>query len=385
MSDRADSLELLAQLVEIPSHASQRAGIVQVAELVGTAVSALGFEPQEPARPSRSAPAWAETLLCPEVRWEDLLDPWVWRRPGSGPGTLLLLGDLDAALALEASDCHLSVQAGRALGPGVADMKAGLVTMILALRRAIGASQGIPSITIVLSGDEQAGSLRSAPTIRSQAAAATWCLCFECGRDGGKLMRSRGHIGVGRLTASGVAAHAGSARATGVNAAVELARAIVAIDAEGVSTADATVTPTIISGGTRRSVVPDRAEAVLDVRARDEVGWNALEGRIRTAIAAEPRITVELFNHRPGLPATDRTSGLLHLMTELGAGMGQRIEAADSLAAGSSAFVDSSAVAVLDGVGPAGGGLMTAGEYVEVDSIAARAELVAATIVSLGV
>jgi glutamate carboxypeptidase len=197
-------------------------------------------------------------------------------------------------------------------------------------------------------------------------------------------MRSRAHIGIGLLSATGLEAHAGTARDQGVNAISLLARALVALDGPGVTTPDGTVTPTILHAGRRRSVVPGSAEAVLDVRARDATAWEALAARIGDAARIDDRVSVELFSHRPGLPATDRTSWILGLVEEAGRDVGLRIESVDSMAAGSSAFVDSATVPVLDGMGPAGGALMTPDEYIEVESLPIRAALLARTIQLLG-
>lgn len=372
-------LHLLAELVSIPSHVTQPDGIRAVGERVGAELAALGFERLPAALPERRAPVWAERVLCPEVDFDQLMDPVVWHRPGAAAGTVLLLGDLDAALAFDA--CDLTVRDGRATGPAVADMKGGLVVLVEALRAL--QRRPTPSLTVVLSGDEQAGSLRSQATIAEHGSTASWCICLECARDGGKLMRSRGHIGVGLLTATGVEAHAGSALKDGINAITMLAQGLIAL--QDVSDADATVTPTILSGGRRRSLIPASASAVLDVRARDAAGWAAIEERMRVALeSAQPRLDLDLFNHRPGLPATDHTVWFLDLVREVGASVAVEVDAIDSLAAGSSAFVDSMRIPVLDGMGPIGGGLMTADEYVEVASLATRGALLAATIERLG-
>lgn len=379
------ALDLLVELVSIPSHVSQPWGIRAVADLIGAELAGLGFQPAALMPPERSVPSWAEDLLTPGVGFDDLLDPVVWHRPGRSVGELLILGDLDAALALDVDESRLTFAEGRAIGPAVADMKGGLVVLVEGLRR-LAKGRSLPSITVVLSGDEQAGSLRSATTIRHYGAAAQWCICLECGRDGGRLMRSRGHIGIGLLTATGVEAHAGSDRNAGVNAVTLLANGITALDGDGVSGRHATVTPTIVNGGTRRSVVPGSASVVLDVRARDARQWDALERGMRAALSAanaDSRLQLEVFSHRPGLPATDRTASFLALVTGIGRQLGIDIQAIDSLAAGSSAFVDSNRVSVLDGMGPAGGALMTSDEYIEVESIGTRADLLAATIDAL--
>ncbi len=380
-------LDVLAELVAIPSHVSQPDGIAAVARIVGSSLAGAGFEPIAATSPTRRAPGWAERVLSPEVEFDRLLDPFVWRRAGDAAGEMLILADLDAALALDAADCRLTVAGRRATGPAVADMKGGLVVLVEAMRRVADAPGRAPSITVVLSADEQAGSLRSAATIERLAAGASWCVCLECGRDGGRLMRSRGHIGVGLLTATGVEAHAGSARAAGVNAVTALSRGVAAIDGDGISGRHATVTPTILSGGRRRSIVPGRATAVLDLRARDARAWEALESRVRAALAAaDPgeRLQLDVFVHRPGLAATDLTAWFLAVVHDVGARLGIDIDAIDSLAAGSSAFVDSARIPVLDGLGPAGGALMTADEYVEVDSLESRAALLAALVAELG-
>lgn len=387
MAESRAPLDLLAELVEIPSHVSQPDGIAAVASIVGSSLADTGFEAMPATPPTRRAPEWAERVLCPEVRFDELLDPFVWRRPGEAAGELLILGDLDAALALDPSECRLAVRDGRAIGPAAADMKGGLVVLVDAMHRVADGGRPAPSITVVLSADEQAGSLRSAATIERLAAAASWCICLECGRDGGRLMRSRGHIGVGLLTATGVEAHAGSARAAGVNAVTALARGVAAIDGDGISGRHATVTPTILSGGRRRSIVPGSASAVLDLRARDQRAWEALVSRLRAALAAaDPgeRLRLEVFVHRPGLAATDLTAWFLAVVHDIGSRLRIDIDAVDSLAAGSSAFVDSSRIPVLDGLGPAGGALMTPGEYIEVDSLESRAALLAALVGELG-
>lgn len=381
---RGAPLELLAELVAIPSHCTQPDGIAAMADRLGGELAALGFSALQAPPAERRAPPWAEGVLSPDVAFEDLADPVVWHRPGSGRGELLILGDLDAALPWAPEECRLAVDGGRAVGPAVADMKGGLVVLLTALEILALRGAPTPAITVVLSGDEQAGSLRSASVIRYFANRATWCVCLECARDGGRLMQSRGHIGVGLLSAEGVEAHAGSALEAGVNAVSLLARGIVAID-QAVPPDGATVTVTIVSGGRRRSVVPGAARAVLDVRARDAASWAALEELLGIVVAGvdRERLRADLYSHRPGLAATDRTRWLLALVRSVAEPIGLRIEANDSLAAGSSAFIDSARVAVLDGMGPAGGALMTPDEYVEIDSIGERAELLAGTIARL--
>jgi glutamate carboxypeptidase len=384
--DRERLFELLDELVAIPTHVTQPFGLARVGERLVTELEGTGFSRQDlgAALQSQRPPAWAELVLSPDVGYDGLHEPMLLTRPGELEGELLILGDLDSALPHEPSQCRLTIRDGRAIGPAVADMKGGLTLLVGALRALVTVGERVPTITVLLSCDEQAGSIRSAPAIRARAARASWVLCVECAREGGRVMRSRAHIGIGLLAATGLEAHAGTARDQGVNAISLLARALVALDGPGVTTPDGTVTPTILHAGRRRSVVPGSAEAVLDVRARDATAWEALAARIGDAVRIDDRISVEFFSHRPGLPATDRTSWILGLVEEAGRDVGLQIESVDSMAAGSSAFVDSATVPVLDGMGPAGGALMTPDEYIEVESLPTRAALLARTIQLLG-
>ena len=102
-----------------------------------------------------------------------------------------------------------------AYGPGVADAKGGLVVLVGAMRLLQDGEAALPTITVVLSPDEQAGSLRSRRVIERAASASSVCLCLECAREGGNLMGSRACCGVGRITVIGREAHAGTEQADG--------------------------------------------------------------------------------------------------------------------------------------------------------------------------
>ncbi|HEX2221735.1 MAG TPA: M20/M25/M40 family metallo-hydrolase [Candidatus Limnocylindria bacterium] len=380
-------LDLLAELVSIPSHASQPAGVREVGERMAGRLRAIGFSAERvtPTTP-QSTPAWAVEVLSGGVPVDDLVGPSVWRRAGERPGELLVLGDLDAALALPAGKSRLELRAGRAIGPAVADMKGGLVVLVGALEALTELGAPLPSITVVLSGDEQAGSILSRHTIEERARVADWCLCLECARDGGFLMGSRGHIGVGRIRADGVEAHAGSALASGINAIDLLVEALARLADRRPAPGEGIATVTMIRGGQRRSLVPGDASAILDLRAASPREWRALERRLSVVGAGTSRperVSVETHSHRPALKWTPLTDWFLDVVRRAGTSLAIDVAAIRSMAAGSSAFVDSRRVAVLDGMGPVGGGLMTADEHVEVESLVTRAALLAATVATL--
>jgi glutamate carboxypeptidase len=384
-------VELLGQLVDTASHASQHAGVARVAQLIGEQLAPVGLQLREhPARAVAVELAWLERIMSPETPYDQLAASYVARREASQPGAprMLLLGDLDTAApaAGEADQPFAIRDDGRAYGAGVADMKGGLVVMVTALRALAAVGAPTPSLSLVLAGDEQAGSLSSRALIEAEGRGADWCLCFECARDGGRVMHARAHIGVGRLEATGQEAHAGSAHSRGRNAIDALARAIPSLNQLTRPTEGVYVTVTIVSGGRRRSVVPAHASAVLDIRTPNASGWarvrSDIERVVREASKSGAQVSVSIHDHRPGFGLRPEGQELLEVVRRCGRELGLVVESQASPAAGSSAFVGAMGVPTIDGMGPSGGDLMTPGEYVELESLAPRAALAALTIAS---
>jgi glutamate carboxypeptidase len=386
---QGEMVELLRRLVDTPSHAAQPDGVRRVAELLGEHLAPIGVRLEEHAgRPVAPELAWLEPIMSPEAPYEQLAASYVARRGGDGRDTLLLLGDLDTS-APEGSVAALpfGVRGERAYGAGIADMKGGLVVMVTALRALAAHGARTPPIRVVLAGDEQAGSLSSRALIEHEARSARWCLCFECARDGGRLMHSRGHIGVGRVVARGREAHTGSAHESGRNAIEALARAIPGLNALTRAEDGTFVTVTLVSGGRRRSVVPALATAVIDVRTPSVSAWAALRERIEEVVAeaAVPGVETEVtvHDHRPGFTLGEGGKRLLDVVRSAGRRLGMTIESQASAAAGSSAFAGALDVPTVDGMGPSGGDMMTVDEYVELPSLAPRAALAALVVSTL--
>jgi len=266
-------------------------------------------------------------------------------------------------------------------------MKGGLVVLAAALRALAETGVPAPPLTVVLSPDEQAGSLRSRGVIAREAEGAAWCLCVECARDGGNLMGSRAHVGVARLDVYGREAHAGSAHSRGVSAIEALARKVLAVQALTDPARDVYVTVGEIHGGRRRSVVPGHAWCTVDVRTPDAGAWQAVEAALRRiAGAADLEGTsaqLRICAHRPGIPWTPATDRLIAVARRAGREAGVSFGVVRSAAAGSSSFAGARGVPTLDGMGPSGGDLMTEGEYVGIETLGQRALLLALTLYHL--
>lgn len=376
---RGAHLELLERLVEIDSQWSNPAGVARVGHVVGAALAALGFTIERVPQPTLDDDLrWVAELLGPGRRPEDLAPTVVATRDGVGEHRLLVLGDCDTAFP--ATDAEFRVDGELARGVGVADMKAGLVVLVEALRALDDDEVPCPPVTIVLAGDEQAGSLGSRAVIRERAAGCRLALCMECARDGGHLMGSRAHIGVGVVEAVGREAHAGTSRADGISAIRALAEVVPAID--DLSDDEVLATVTMVAGGRRRSVVPGSARAVVDLRARDPQHWPRLVAaidRVLDANGSSVDLSLRSHVHRPGVTWTSATDMLLARLGDAADRVGVALPGAvPSLAAGSSAFAAEAGLLVLDGLGPPGGDLMTADEHVLVPGIAERAAVLAA-------
>jgi glutamate carboxypeptidase len=332
---------------------------------------------------------WLADVLAPEVAYEELADTFVSDRLGSGPDRVLLLGDIDTAFPPGAVKAFpFTIRGERAFGPGVADMKGGLVVLVAAVHALHALDLEAPPLSVVLCGDEQAGSLASRSVVEREAGRSRWCLCVECARDGGKLMSSRAHIGVGTVEAVGRAAHAGTARPAGANAIDALVAALGAASRVDDPAAGNLVTATIVEGGTRRSVVPDRARAVLDLRSADASAWEAmtaaLDDAVRTvAIPPGTEVRLRMAAHRPGF-GPERSADLLAMVRRVGRDIGLDLEAGPSQAAGSSSFAAAAGIAVIDGMGPSGADLMTAEESIDLASLTQRAAMLAGVVHRLG-
>lgn len=382
---RDQQLAMLELLVGIDSQWSNPAGVGLKADLVGRWLSERGFEvrtvPQAGVDPELR---WAFELLGPGLQPEDLAGTRIASRAGRGAGEgwppVLLLVDVDTAFrGGPRSETPFRVDADRVLGTGVADMQAGIAVMLEAIAAVDRFLEDCPALEIVLSCDEMAGSPGSRHVIAEVAARCPVTLCMECARDGGNLMHSRAHIGLGLLSVRGRESHAGTDRARGISAVRALAPLLLAVD--DLVDDESMATVTMLSGGRRRSVVPGEARAVLDLRARDPDAWSRLVARLEDVVAAsesEDRVTLRTYAHRPGFRAGSATRGLLGLVRDAAVELTVAPPGAvGSDAAGSSAFAAAAGSTVLDGLGAPGGRLMTPHEYVTTDGLAERAALLA--------
>jgi glutamate carboxypeptidase len=371
----------LSRLVGIDCGSYTKAGVDEVGRWVAAALRDLG--------------------AAVHVHPNDHLGDTVVAELASGrPGpTLVLIGHMDTVFDPGTAAARpFRIDGDRATGPGVTDMKGGLLAGIHALR-ALGTipdgGEGpgaawlpVGRLVFIANSDEEIGSPASTPIVRRYAAAADACLVLECARANGDIVSARKGIADLELRIMGRAAHAGVEPEKGRSAVLEAAHKIVAIQALNGRWPGVTVNVGVVSGGTRPNVVAAGAVLKVDVRAVQRSVLEAVEGAIRdlAATATVPDTTcevVELARHWP-MERLERSSRLVAHAVAIAADLGFPLR--DALTGGASDANTTAGMGVptLDGLGPIGGDDHSPAEYLEVSSIVPRTTLLAALILAIG-
>ncbi|WP_407917120.1 M20 family metallopeptidase [Kitasatospora sp. NE20-6] len=290
---------------------------------------------------------------------------------GGGEPRVLVLGHHDTVFPLGTLERRpFAVADGRATGPGVFDMLGGLVQAV----HGLATLDDLTGVEILVTADEEVGSRTSRALLEERALACGAVLVLEGAADGGALKTGRKGCGTFQVTVTGRASHAGLEPAAGINALIEAAHQVLDIAALGRPDIGTTVTPTVASAGTLDNVVPAEATVVVDVRvesasekARIEAAFAALTPHLDGA-----QIAVEGSVGRPPMPES--------ASTELFAVARRLLPGLEGVAVGGGSdgnFTAALGVPTLDGLGAVGGGAHADHEYLLVDAMAERANLVA--------
>jgi glutamate carboxypeptidase len=272
----------------------------------------------------------------------------------------------------------IGVGAGRATGPGVFDMKAGIVQGVWALRALRSVCGYVPPVVCLLTSDEESGSLTSRDLIESAAAAANAALVLEPSQ-GGALKTSRKGVGLFQLEVTGVPAHAGVDPRAGASAIAELARQVLDLEAENDASGETTVNVGVIYGGTRPNVVAEKASAAIDLRVATAVEAYRMSEHILGLRPHDARTQVRATGgmNRPPMERTAGTAELFQLACRLASELGFELSEIATGGASDGNLCAAAGVPVLDGLGAVGGGAHSRAEHVVIDQMPLRAALVA--------
>ncbi|GIF46167.1 hypothetical protein Afe04nite_07060 [Asanoa ferruginea] len=211
---------------------------------------------------------------------------------GTGTRRLLVLCHYDTVWdAGTLADWPFTVADGIARGPGVFDMKAGLVQALWAVRALDAAGLPRPPLRFVLNGDEELGSISSRPFLEAAADGVTAALVLEPGVDGA-LKTARKGIGFFQVDVTGVEAHAGLDPEKGASAIDELARIVLALRALHDLRRGTSVNVGTIAGGTRNNVIAGHAVATIDVRVTDPAEAARVDAALAGLAPTDPRLGI---------------------------------------------------------------------------------------------
>jgi len=297
-------------------------------------------------------------------------------------GRILALGHSDTVWPLGTlRSMPFRHENGRLWGPGVLDMKSGIVFFIFAAQALRDLEIPVPSrVLLQLNSDEEVGSESSRPLIEKNAAGCKAVLVLEPGTGlEGRLKTARKGVGHFTVTVHGRAAHSGVDFSAGASAVVELARQIERIAGFTNPARGITVNPGVVSGGTRSNVVAALAQAEVDMRVLRMKDVPILERKFRALKPFDRRCSIEIAGglNRPPMERSKGIVALFRTAQKLARELGVAIE--ESLTGGGSDgnFTAALGIPTLDGIGAVGEGAHAVNESILVDRIADRSALIA--------
>lgn len=298
--------------------------------------------------------------------------------PGDDKHTLLL-GHTDTVHPIGTNQQNPTrIEGDKFYGCGIFDMKSNIVLMLEALRYFVSTgTRPERTIKILLSCDEEVGSLTGRPLVEREAAGAKSCLVMEPSA-AGALKTGRKGTGMFTLRAHGVPAHAGLEPEKGANAILELSRQIEHIHTVAKPEIGTTVNVCTIKGGTTSNVIPEHAECEIDVRFSRMNEATRVENSLQSLQPVDERVSLELLGaiNRPPLERTNAVIAYFEKARDLASGFGYEIGETQVGGASDGNFVAALGVPILDGLGIAGAGAHMLTEHIIVNDIPKRATLV---------
>jgi glutamate carboxypeptidase len=305
-------------------------------------------------------------------------------RRGRGSGRVLLLGHSDTVFPRGTAAARpVTRQGDKLLGPGTADMKAGLLAGIYAVEALDHVSvDDYEQIAFLIVSDEEIDERHAVPLIRRSAHLGDAVLTLEAARANGDIVTARKGVRAFVAEAFGKAAHSGVEPEKGRSAILAMARMIDALEAINDPAREITVNVGFIEGGRQRNVVPDYARIIFEARAYTPELLTEAEAQVRTIFARTPVPDVRFAlkveqDSLPPMPRTESVARLEGLAVEIASTLGFSVKGAKTGGASDGAICAGEGVPVLDGLGPIGGLDHSPDEYILASSIVPRTALLA--------
>ena len=363
-----EMLSLLRHMVEIESPSDDKAAVDRMGAFLADVFERLGghvtFYPQEASGNHLKA-----------------------EFAGGSGKPILLLGHFDTVWPMGTlAKMPFRMEAGRAFGPGVYDMKAGIAMMIFALRALKESGAAHRPVTILLDTDEEVGSTTGRPIVEATAKDCEAVLVLEPSQGPqGYLKTSRKGVGDITIRVRGRASHSGVDFEKGRNAIVELARQLLEIVKFTDLTRGITVNPGVIQGGTRSNVIAAEAWAEVDLRIARTADAAELEQKFAALKPFDPDCSIELSGgiNRPPMERTEGTVRLFGMAQGIAQSMGWKLEESSTGGGSDGNFTSALGIPTLDGLGAMGEGAHASNESVVIQELPQRTALLAGLIQSL--
>lgn len=366
-----EMLALLERLVNIDSWSYDKPGVDRVGEAIAEFLAGHGIDVQR----------------IPVETHGDSFRASVGAAAGNRP--IVMMGHRDTVFPTgEVARRPFTMANGRAYGPGVADMKSGLVlnTFVLIAFAKFG---GAPAPLVALyTGDEEIGSPTSRPIIEQAAREARLVFNSEPGRPTGNVVTGRKGGVFMRCEVTGVAAHSGGNYEQGRSAIEELARKIQAWHKITDLAAGITVNIGLIEGGQSVNTVAPHAKAEIDLRyvelPQRDVAVGAIREIAETCSVPDTSATLEILGEFKALNQTAEAKALFEHYVEAAGEAGLKVEGEFSGGCADSGFTAAVGTPTLCGTGPVGGNAHSPEEYLDVDTLVPRAQAMAIAILGAG-
>ena len=362
-ANRAEALELLKTIVNIDTGSGYVAGGEQVESILAARLKSSGAEVRyEPAEVS-GLPANLVAVFH-----------------GTGKAKILIIAHIDTVFGPgTVAKRPFSIEGSRAHGPGVGDEKAGVVNAVTALKilHDLG-FRNYASITLLLDTSEELGSPGSTELIKTLARQSDVEFNMEPGDPPDALTVWRKGGSDILIQVKGRAAHAGMAPENGRNAAVELVHQLAALEGVFPHTGDGTtVNLTVMKASDRSNIIPEFAEATLDVRFRKLEDFDAALRKVKASLA--PTIVPDTIvtatsagSAYPPLIENPQIDALGARAQAIYGELGKTVALSGNGGASESAVAMSVGTPALDGLGYVGGDFHTDHEWIDLSSVTPR-------------
>jgi len=365
-------VNLLEEMVCIQSGTLNRAGVNQVGTLVCREMAQIGF-------------------TCTIDEQEKYGNHIIARSPGFNRAQkqILITGHMDTVFPHDTRFDYFKQDKIHRFGPGVADMKGGLVVGIFALK-ALFECHMLPdtNICFVFNSDEEVGSPSSRGVIQEQAKKSFIGLVLEAGGLNKQIVTGRKGNMSARLSITGRAGHAAFAGTNKASAILELAHKIIEIEKLNQPEKGLSANVGTVEGGIGPNTVPDNAIARMDFRFLAPDDFTMLKSRLNTICDKQnikgTNTEFEIISSRPPMPETKSNIDLFNLVKAIAHDLQYQVASEIRQGVSDANLIAGCGVPVLDGLGPIGAKDHSEDEYIITQSLLDRTQLFAHMIEGLG-